>query len=216
MNTSYPRKILDLAGSLARSPREWWPYLRHLPVWGHGPVDYEVPWFSFGAIRFLESWILPRHRVFEFGSGGSSFFFARRAGHVTSMESHPEWHERVQLLAHNRGITNLDCQLHPLADGQLAGYRLSPFFQQVRTGQCDIIVIDCFCGFSDGSYGQLRRHAFELSLPQVAPGGMIILDDSWLFPELLVPRDGWRIQDHIGTGPCRYGVTSTAILQRAP
>jgi hypothetical protein len=200
--------------ALARSPRDLLPYARHLPVWGRQPVDLELPWFSFGAIRFLESWVKRQHKVFEFGSGGSTFFFGRRAGHITSMESHTEWHSRVQTLFRERGITNLDCELHPLADGQLEGYRQSPFFQRVLAGQWDIIVIDCFCGFLDGSYGQLRRYAFELSLNQVAPGGLIILDDSWLYSELLIPRVGWEIRNYVGIGPCRYGVTSTAILRR--
>lgn len=113
-----------------------------------------------------------------------------------------------------RAVNNLNCELHPLIDGQMDGYRDSNFFHRILDRQWDIIVIDCFCGFSDGSYGQLRRHAFQLALNQVKLNGIIILDDSWLFPELLTPRKGWEIKDYIGVGPCRYGVTSTAILRR--
>ena len=214
MHTSYPRKLSDLALAMGRSPGDLGPYLRHLPLWGRQPVDFAVPWFSFPAIRQLESHIRRDHQVFEFGSGGSSFFFAARAGHIVSVESHADWHDRVQAVTRERGITNLECELHPLAGGKLANYRSSPFFQRVLTGHWDIIVIDCFCGFADGSFGQLRRHAFELSLNQVAPGGMIVLDDSWLYPELLGPRAGWEVHDFVGVGPCRYGVTSTAILRR--
>ncbi|MDP1580282.1 MAG: hypothetical protein Q8M02_08385 [Candidatus Didemnitutus sp.] len=214
MNTSYHRKATDLLTALARSPRDVLPYFCHLPLWGRQPLDLELPWFSYQAIRFLETYVQPQHRIFEFGSGGSSFFFARRAAQIKSMESHSEWHQQVQTVRQLRGITNLTCELHSLRDGELEGYRESPFFHQVTTELWDIIVIDCFCGFSDGTYGELRRHAFQLSLGQVAPGGIIILDDSWLYPELLIPQLGWKIRNFVGPGPCRYGVTSTAVFFR--
>ena len=56
--------------------------------------------------------------------------------------------------------------------------------------------------------------AFAAALPHVNPGGVIVVDDSWMFPELLVPRAGWEIHNFVGVGPSRYGVTSTAILRR--
>lgn len=214
MNTSYPRKLADLTLALAASPRDVWPYLTHLPCWGRQPVDVELPWISYPAIRLLESHLRPHHRVFEFGSGGSTFFFARRSASVLAMESHAPWQARVTDLARSRQLANVTCELHPLDDGQMEGYRDSPFFHRVASHQWDVIMIDCFCGCADGTYGQLRRHALELSLSQLAPGGLIVLDDSWLFPDLLVPRPGWVIRDLVGPGPCRYGVTSTAIFQR--
>lgn len=216
MNTSYSRKLTDFIAAGIRSPRDLLDYARHIPAWGRQPSELEIPWFSYGAIRFLAAHVNRGHAVFEFGSGGSSFFFARRAASVTAMETHATWHDRVRTMAAARGITNLDCQLHPLGDGQLENYRASPFFQRVRDRPWDIIVIDCFCGFLHGSYGELRRHAFEVSLDHVSPGGLIVLDDSWLFPELLTERPGWSLHDHVGLGPCRYGVTSTAIFRRLP
>lgn len=130
------------------------------------------------------------------------------------MESHPEWHERISTRARELGLSNLTCELHRLDGDRLENYRSSTFFDRVAAAEWDIVVIDCFCGFSDGSYGQLRRHAFERSLSQVAPNGLLVLDDSWLFPEFLRTRPGWVVKDFVGLGPCRYGVTSTCILQR--
>jgi len=215
MNTSYSRKAVELSLALVRSPGDFGRWLRYLPAWGRWPADVELPWFSFGAIRELDRRITARHRVFEFGSGGSTFFFARRAASIVTIESDPGWHERVQQLVRARSLQNVSCVLHPLGDDNAADYRNNPFFREVLTAQWDVVVIDSFCGHGiGGPHGGLRPYAFELALPQVAPGGLLVLDDSWMFPELLAPRDGWEIRDFRGPGPCRYGVTSTAIFQR--
>ena len=216
MNTSYPRKLADLARALVTSPGYCWPYISSLPVLRRTPMDLELPWFSFGAIDYLMRYVNAHHQIFEFGSGGSTLFFSRRAARILSMESHPEWHSRVCERARRLKLNNLVCELHRLDGNRLERYRDSSFFDRVRSNQWDVVVIDCFCGFTDGSYGQLRRHAFEISLPQIAPGGLLVLDDSWLFPELVKPRPGWEVHDFVGLGPFRYGVTSTAILRRLP
>src|SRR4051812_39332685 len=123
MDTAYSQKAFALAGALAGSPRDLLPYFRYLPLWGRRPADVEKPWFSFGAIRYLENYLRPQHRVFEYGSGGSSFFFARRAGEVLSVENDPEWHRIVSGHIGQRGLKNLTCELHPLADDNLATFQ---------------------------------------------------------------------------------------------
>ena len=52
MDTSLPQKLAALTTSLASSPRDWWPFLVHLPLWGRSPSEIGLPWFSFGAIRY--------------------------------------------------------------------------------------------------------------------------------------------------------------------
>jgi predicted O-methyltransferase YrrM len=153
--------------------------------------------------------------VFEFGSGGSTFFFARRAACVTSIESDPVWYAHITTLAQNRGLDNVDYRLEAMNDDSLDGYQQHPFFRAVQKATWDLILIDSFCGYrTGGSGGQLRPYAFSLSLAQLNPGGMIVVDDSWLYPELLRPLRGWSIEDYVGVGPCRYGVSSTAIFCR--
>jgi hypothetical protein len=215
MNTSYPRKALSLLSAFARSPRDLGPYLRSLPCWGRQPADLELPWLTFGAIRQIERHLTPSSQVFEFGSGGSTFYFARRAAHVTSVESHPEWHAHVTGLAHRRGLANLTCRLEALDEAALANFQGHPFFLAVQAARWDLILIDSYCGFeTGGTGGQLRPYAFSLALPQLKPGGLIVVDDSWLYPALLQPRAGWSIEDCVGVGPCRYGVSSTALYRR--
>lgn len=115
-----------------------------------------------------------------------------------------------------RGVGNVTCELHPLDDTNAHTFREHPYFNRLREESWDVIVIDCFCGFTTAPQGQLRPFAFELALNQVSQHGLIVLDDSWMYPELLGPRPGWRVTDYVGLGPCRYGVTSTAIFEKLP
>jgi len=216
MNTSYAQKAFALAAGLATKPRDLWPYLRYLPPWSPRPVDCELPWFSFGAIRYLEEYLRPNHRVFEFGSSGSTLFFARRTAEVRSVENDPTWHQLIIGLLRDRQFTNATCEWHPLADDTLGTFQRSPFSQRLLAAEWDVIVIDCHLGFNAAPFGVLRPAAFHLALSRVAPGGLIVLDDSWMFPELLSARPGWEVMNFSGPGPCRYGITSTAIFRRMP
>jgi hypothetical protein len=214
MDISRFKKITNLGSSLLRSPDLIGPYLRYSPAWGCTPVKSGLPWISFGAIDFLNHYIRPDHSVFEYGGGGSTIYFARKARSVLTMESHPDWHRTLTAEIAARGLTNVECELHPISSLHLADFQADTYFQRVCSQTWDIILIDCYCGYSDVRYGETRRFALELSLHQVKPGGLIVIDDSWMFPELLKPRQGWRITDYIAPGPCRYGVTSTAILEK--
>jgi hypothetical protein len=75
VDTPLGQKLGQLAVKLLRHPGHIPRYLAYLPAWGRSPVDLELPWFSYSAIDALEKRLRPEHRVFEFGSGGSSVFF---------------------------------------------------------------------------------------------------------------------------------------------
>lgn len=66
--------------------------LRFAPRWlyslfpGHSPVTDHRPWMNFRVIEWLEFCLKPEMRVFEYGSGGSTLFFAERVAHVVSVE----------------------------------------------------------------------------------------------------------------------------------
>ena len=214
MDTHTIRKISALGTSLLKNPSFLGSYLKYLPAWSGTPIENGLPWISFGALRFLRQRLEPSYDVFEYGGGGSTVYFALRTRSVTTMESHPEWHRKLTAEIQTRGITNATCEYHPISGDRLEAFQHDAYFHRVSARTWDVIMIDCYCGYSETRYGQTRAFAFELALPQIKPGGFLILDDSWMFPELLQPRKGWRITDHVGPGPCRYGVTSTAIFEK--
>jgi len=75
---------------------------------GHKTLEVGYPWLSIGSIVALEYTIFstsarvgnayhctPPKQVLEFGSGGSTIFFAHRAEHVTSIETDANWAPRT-------------------------------------------------------------------------------------------------------------------------
>jgi hypothetical protein len=54
------------------------------------------PWMSLPAVRFLEERLPPDSRVFEWGSGNSTAWWAARAAEVVSCEHDPVWFKRVE------------------------------------------------------------------------------------------------------------------------
>jgi SAM-dependent methyltransferase len=207
------QSVSRLLLSLGRNPRHISRYLRHLPCWRRFPLDLELPWMSYGVIDYLGGALRPHQAVFEFGSGGSSLFFARRVKRVVSVEHDATWHRLVTAAANQRGITNLDCQFHPIDPAKPETYPSLSYFQTLSVGEFDIVVVDGFCDYQNASNGTLRQIAFDRAITHVRPGGLIIVDDIWMFPELVARYAPARVHIFASPGPCRYGVTSTAVFQ---
>jgi spermidine synthase len=111
-------------------------------------------------------------------------------------------------------LSNLTCELHAFDDAEAAGYRDLPYFKAIENHRYDIIIVDGFCGFTTGSYGALRPYCMQQALASVVrPGGMIVVDDYWMYPEFAALAPEAQLTVFESTGPCRYGVTSTAIFQ---
>jgi len=206
-------KLSTLIRAAGRSPRDTVRWLQHLPCWHRSLMTLELPWFSYGAIRFLDAWLKPHHAVFEYGGGGSSVFLARRAGEVLTMESDLSWHAEIERAAAERGLRNIRCEYFDLGDHNAAQFRDNPFFHRIRGRRWDVVVIDCYCGFATSPTGLLRPYAFELAREFLAPNGIIVLDDYWMFPELLHPCEEFQLHLFRGLGPCNYGIKTTAIFE---
>ena len=213
-DVTHPQRGLRLLRALARRPLDLPRYLRYLPLWKRWPTDVEQPWMAFGAIDFLQRRLRPDTRVFEFGSGGSSFFFARRAGQVLSVENILAWQQRVAGLANERGLANLRCDYHPIDLSRPDLYPGLSYLSALQPRAHDIIVVDGFCDYQNAEHGLLRDLTFDRALACVRrPGGLIVVDDYWRFPGMAARAPDARLTVFESTGPCRYGVTSTAVFE---
>ena len=78
----------------------WRELARYFGVWRRSlggeanPVADERPWITFPAIEFLERTLTRDMRVFEYGAGGSTLFFATRVKEVVSIEHEGAWAPR--------------------------------------------------------------------------------------------------------------------------
>ena len=60
-------------------------------------VALDLPWWTFESKEIVENFLQtrPNPRVFEFGSGASTFWLAKRAAEVISIEHDPIWAQKV-------------------------------------------------------------------------------------------------------------------------
>src|SRR5215203_492131 len=96
MHGTIPQKIGRLVTDLILHPQYISRCVTHNLVNGKTPLDLQIPWFSYAAIDFLEKYIKREMTVCEYGSGGSTLFFAERAKSVYSIEDNAKWFDLVQ------------------------------------------------------------------------------------------------------------------------
>lgn len=192
----------NLLGTPANLPR----YVSQNVLARSSPLDLELPWFSYGAIDFLMTFLRPDMAVFEFGSGGSTIFFARRCLQVDSVEDDPVWGARVRDRATQLGLTNVRIAQCPFNFVNPEGFVQSAYLGQVRQGFYDVIVVDG----ADNDY-TIRPLCFRAAENQIKPGGIIVVDDSWRYTDLRTAHRGRRLEIFETVGPARFGVTSTDV-----
>jgi hypothetical protein len=149
-------------------------------------IALDVPWWTYEAIARTEAFLnrTPEARVFEYGSGASTVWLARRAGSVVSVEHDESWHCLVaSRLATLDLASGLEHRLVPPvpADAGTARQYLSQkpghaglSFETYATailregGLFDLIVID----------GRARNACLQHAMTRLAPGGLILFDNS--------------------------------------
>lgn len=137
----------------------------------------DVPWWSFPAIREVERWIARRGdvRAFEYGSGASTAWLARRCRKVVSAEHDADF---MQLVATRIASANVELRLaepvpstHPKVRSGRKGYAncdFSAYVDTIGNDEYDLIVVD----------GRAREACLERALRQLAEGGLIVFDNS--------------------------------------
>ncbi len=207
MQGTVPRKIGRLITNLVLHPQYIPRCVSHNLVNGKTPLDLEIPWFSYAAIDFLERFLELHMTVCEYGSGGSTLFFARRVKSVFSIEDNPRWHELVSRRLQERGLRNVTLKLCPFDFKNPVGFEQSEYLTAMPEERFDVVVVD-----GSEEWTQVRPICFERAESRVKRGGIIVVDDSWRYPGIRAKN---RAHDHKifqSVGPCRPGVTSTDVF----
>lgn len=85
----------------------WWKSLDPK----HNSLLDASPWISFTVIKFLDKYLKSDMKVFEYGSGGSTLFFAKRVEKVVSIEHHKLWFEKVNQYLKELKVNNIKYNL---------------------------------------------------------------------------------------------------------
>lgn len=147
------------------------------------PLQDELPWMTYAAISWLERFLRPEMSVFEWGSDGSSAFFAKRARRVQSVEHDCAWYDSVVKTLETRGYTNASVQLIEPVKGALTQTcyaSSSPDY----VGCCFERYASSIDAYGDESFdlvvvdGRARPGCIEHAIPKVKRGGFLLLDNS--------------------------------------
>jgi len=205
MKLSNKHRFLKVFKDLSSRPSNLPRYVSCLPFWNRNSLSLAMPWWSFSAIDFISSQCLETHEVFEYGSGGSTVFFARRCKKVTAIEDDAGWQQSLAVEIQTQSLENVEVSLRPFDFVKGEGFTSSDYLSALDKFY-DIIVVDG----QDWS-GDTRPACFARAEEHIREGGMIIVDDSWRYAQLRECNRAKRFEVFESVGPCRVGVTSTDI-----
>jgi len=126
------------------------------------PVDQDnnpIPWVTYSFIDFIKERLNRQHTVFEFGSGNSTYFYAKYAGVVVSVEHDKEWYDKI-VSTKPENSEMIFCELIRDGDYCRVPLKLEETF--------DIIIVD----------GRDRVNCCKQAVSAVSENGVIVLDDS--------------------------------------
>ena len=126
------------------------------------PVDQHgdpIPWVTYSFIDFIKERLNKQHTVFEFGSGNSTFFYAKYAGIVVSVEHDKEWYDKI-VNSKPENSEMIFCELVNGGDYCHMPVKLKEKF--------DIIIVD----------GRDRVNCCMQALGALSENGVVVLDDS--------------------------------------
>jgi predicted O-methyltransferase YrrM len=183
-----------------------------------GLANLDVPWWTYNAIAHIDAWLASRNgfpRVFEYGSGASTIWLARRTAEVFSVEHDRSFGEMIQhqLSAfpnvRHRIVEPVSCA-HPVIGSKKEGHAGLDFAAYVASidevpGEFDLIVID----------GRAREACLRTSLRRLATGGVIVFDNSRRRRyRAAIQASGLREQRLRGLTPTLPYPEQTSILTR--
>ena len=179
-------------------------------------MDDAMPFLSFRAIAWLDRIVDPGAVVFEFGTGGSSLFLARRAAQLVSTEHAGEWYETARRIRDIHDLSNWTLLLRepqeavpsrrdPADPGAyVSAFESGSFERYARSiddypdGEFDLVLVD----------GRARPSCVQHAIAKVKRGGYLLVDDydRPYYASALRLLSGWRQTDLTGLVAYHWGM----------
>ena len=185
-------------------------------------LRYELPWLTYGSIDWIERHLSKEMKVFEWGSGGSTVFLAKRVKKVVSVEHDPNWHKEVtdylqskglsknaQLIYKNPSKIKLSQGKYSSGQAKHKNYSFKEYCMAISKypkEYFDLILID----------GRARVDCMRLAVKKVKKRGWIVLDnaDEDRYWKKLRAIDSFDRLDFKGIGPFNSHSWLTTVLTR--
>lgn len=158
-----------------------------------------LPWCTYAFIKFLEPRLKSTMRVFEYGCGNSTLWYAKRVASVAAVEHDKAWYEHLQTKV--GGSVTL---YHEQLEGEGA-------YSKKATTTDDnyhIIVVD----------GRERNNCVKNAMRALTEDGVIVFDnsqiESYQSSLQLLTTNGFRRIDFIGLTPIVAHENTTTIFYK--
>jgi hypothetical protein len=159
------------------------------------------------AVESLDRHLTRSMDLFEWGSGGSTVFFAERVRTVRTIEHDPSWGTRVRDEMGTRRISNVDLEViapveignpgakEPILDNrpEYTGLDFRAYVEAIERwsdSSLDVVIVD----------GRCRPDCIRYATPKVKPTGLLVVDNSEraAYREALSTVADWRTQHFFG------------------
>jgi hypothetical protein len=240
MNLVVEKKYIYLkmaAKAIMRSPsmKTFGYLLRYFSPWqkyldkGRNAVIDQQPWLTFPAIDYIKTILHPAMRVFEYGSGGSTLFWAKQAREVISVEHDHQWFELMKQQLEQLKMQNVSYFFIPPRIDEHVGkkdpgnptdyvsadedYRnnsfldYASFIDRFEPESFDIILID----------GRARPSCIAHSISKLKRNGYLIVDNSeraYYLEGFKFSGPGWKVRSFFGPVPYTYSFSETTIIEK--
>ena len=114
-----------------------------------------IPWCTYPFIKFIEPRLNSSFRVFEYGCGNSTLWYAQRVKEIVAVEHDAQWLDRIKVIL----PTNCRVFLKDLNNDYVS--------EIYRHGLFDIVIID----------GRRRIECTRAALQALKPHGIIVWDN---------------------------------------
>jgi len=150
-------------------------------------LNPDTPWTSPASIEIFKALLTKNMKGFEYGSGGSTIFFASKVKELISIEHNKEWYEHISNRLVTEGVKNVTYQFFDKENDEdyteetinIGGQNLQHKFQkdfyryvnsinQFDNETFDFIVVD----------GRARIDCVVRSINKLKSGGLLIVDNS--------------------------------------
>lgn len=166
------------------------------------PIDQDnnpIPWVAYSYIDFIRGRLKKQHTIFEFGSGNSTYFYAKHTSLVVSVEHDREWYDKI-VNTKPENAEMIFCEL--MRDGD---YCRMPLKLEKKF---DIIIVD----------GRDRVNCCKQAVNAVSENGVIVLDDSErkCYQEGInfLKNNGYKELSFSGISPGLFYLKSTSVFYR--
>lgn len=122
---------------------------------------HPIPWITYPAIDLLAERISPDIRVFEYGCGNSTLWWASRVAQVCSVEHDAGWHQTMGSKVPANAAVSF------VALDELGSYPAQIYRDKPSSGW-DVVVID----------GRQRVQCVAQAIDALSASGVIVLDNS--------------------------------------